>query len=93
LQSGQERPQPSAEPVLVTVAPMTTTKNMPATVAMASGRRSGSQRRVTSFISVVASLWFGITDAQTGRQRHDVRISSITGFHDEQFNAWRTGSI
>src|SRR5689334_11810863 len=34
-QSGQERPHPSAEPVFVTVAPMTSTTNMPIVAATA----------------------------------------------------------
>ena len=47
LHSGQDRPQPSAEPVLVTAAPMTSTPNMPAQVAAAS-QRSTTLRFVKS---------------------------------------------
>jgi hypothetical protein len=47
LHRGHERPQPSAEPVLVTAAPMTSTANMPAQVTAAS-QRSATLVFVTS---------------------------------------------
>src|SRR5205814_533809 len=43
-QSGQCRPQPCAEPVVVTVAPITSTRNIPTAVAAASHLTALSRR-------------------------------------------------
>ena len=54
LQSGQDRPQPSAEPVLVTAAPMTSTRNMPHVVATA----SDSHEKFCGFGRRYFGFWF-----------------------------------
>src|SRR5215217_1460621 len=97
-QSGQWSPQPSLDPVLVTVAPMSSTKNIPIVAATAILRSADSISRSSFDLEALdlsvnrfgaLRLWYHPLRHLTSRDRPDHTIDQIDALGDDPGPSWR----